>query len=427
MSVNATQRAELNSKITNLQYLILDPKEKIKSVTINTLTNLGVKEENIHSTKTIEESLTFLQKNKPSYLACFIETNDKEIFKLIDKHKSLIPNNFERFFLAFSLNKAIYTFAQALEEDIDDYIVEPYDQTKLLKKIEKTLINKTFPSQYKYILNEIKVKTESKDYAGAQAMAHVAQALHPRPSMVYYYLAKIQMSESNNQEAISLAIQGLRFNKDHYKCLLILHDLYFEEENYDKAYKVLKKVFKTFPLSMVRIYDMFRLAILSGKFVELEKYCTKILDDESNNIDIVRFCASGITVCALDTLKKGSEIEGVSLLTKALKYSQNDPKILRNIFKTFAKFELYNNSENTYAKFSVENEKTPEFRTCAYIREIQSNKPIEMIINEAATRLEGVEYDSDCIYHLHKKIKKEASTKMIQDFESYARSMSLIL
>ncbi len=426
MSTVDTQITELSTKISNLKYLILDPKNTIKETTLNTLANLGVHEDNIFNASTIEESLKFLLTTRPSYLACFIEPNDKDIFKLIDEHKKLYPNNFDRFFLAFSHNKSIYTFAQALEEDIDDYIVEPYTQSKLLQKIQKTIKNKSFPTQYQFILNEIKAKIETKDYTGAKGLTTVACALHPRPSMVYYYNARINMLENNHDQAIKDAISGLKFNKEHYRCLMILHDLYFKTKNFDNAYKVLRKVFQTFPLSMLRIYDMFKLAIFSSEFEELEKYCTKILGEETVNMDIIRFCTAGLAICAYNSLKQDDEVIGVQHLNKALKYSQNDPKILRNIFKMFVQFGLYNNSESTYAKFSLEGQKTLEFKICAYLREIKTNKPIDMLIDEAPTRLEAIQFDSDCFFHLYKKVKKEATASKLCIFEKYAKSISMI-
>jgi len=426
MSTDESQLDDLNTKISQIKYLILDPKNIIKNTAYSTLNSLGVNKENIYCASSIEEAIRFLLIQKPSYLACFIEKDDKEIFKLIDEHKKLYPNNFDRFFLAFSRNKSIYTFAQALEEEIDDYIVEPYSQKKLLEKIQKSIRNKSYPTQYKYILNEVSAKIDSKDYSGAIGMANIAMALHPRPSMVFYYLAKINMLENKTSEAIKDAIQGLRFNKEHYRCLLMLHDLYFKTKNFDNAYKVLKKVFNTFPLSMLRIYDMFKLAIFSGEFKDLDKYCTKILEEGTQNIDIVRFCTAGISVCGYNALKNENEVEGISYLEKALKHSELDPKVIRNIFKIYVQFGLYNNSESTYAKFTLENQKTLEFKICAYIREIQTNKPINMIIDEAPDRLKDVQYDEDCFHYLYKRVLKEAPENKIYAFTEYAKSLSLI-
>lgn len=426
MSDKGIVSKEVSNYLSQLKFLVLDPNGEIRSVAANTLNSLGISESQIYSAKTVDEGVTFLHTERPAYLVCFIKADDKEIFQLIDIHKKIYPRTYDRFFLAVANNKSIYTFAQALEEDIDDYIVEPYTQIKLLKKIEKTIMAKTNPSQYKYMINDVKEKVEAKDFSGAQAMANVAMALHPRPSMAFYYLSKIKMLQDDFTGAISEAIQGLRFNKDHYRCLLILHDLYFKTEDFEKAYKVLKKVFKTFPLSMVRIYDMFKLAIMSGSFKELERYCTNILDQEEDNIDIIRFCNAGITICAFNFLVKGDEVGGSSLLEKATKYSKNDPKILRNIFKAYNSFGLHGGSEDVYAKFPIETRESLEFKICAYLREINTNKPIQMMIDEAPVRLEGVHYDDDCFKHLHKRILKEGNKEQVEQFLNFAKSLSLL-
>lgn len=410
---------EINSEIEKIiklaseqDYLIFDPKSNIKDIVTTSLNSINVPTKNIYITQTEKDFITLLKEISPSYIICYTDPKDKEVFSFIDEHKKVIPDSFSRNCSIFSDSKSIFTLAQALEEEIDSYFVPPYNEKKVADKILQGIKSKRFPTEYRVILSDVNKKIIAKEYTSAKSMASLALALHPRPSMAYFYLAKSEMVQGNLDEAISLAISGLKFNKEHYKCLMILHDLYYRKGNFDSSYRVLKKIFESFPLSMIRIIDFFKLSIQSGDFDELKKYCRDILGRNDENIMIIRFCTSGLAICALSELKKDNEVLGTEILLEALKYSQNDPKILRNIYKVFINFGLQVKSEEVFAKFKNEDKETLEWEVCKYLREIHSSKPVDMIIPECQDRFEVIQFDEDCITHLTGRSQKEASPEM---------------
>ena len=301
-----TEKNSELKKITKLaceqKYLIFDPKSNIGDIVNASLSTIGVNLENVHIVKDEKSFLATLKRISPSYIIFYTDPKDKEVFSFIDEHKKKIPDSFARNFAIFSDSKSIFTLAQALEEEIDSYFVPPYTKEKVTNKILQGIKSKRFPTEYKVILSDVNNKILDKKYAKAKAMASLALALHPRPSMAYYYLAKIEMQQGNLDEAIALVISGLKFNKEHYKCLMILHDLYYRKGNFDSSYRVLKKIFESFPLSMVRIFDFFKLSIRSGDFNELKRYCRDILGRNDESILLVRFCTSGLAICGLNLL-----------------------------------------------------------------------------------------------------------------------------
>lgn len=418
--------SELNTQILNIHYLILDQDKLISSVILNSLDSFGVPAENIIFSSSQEESIKYIRENKPAYLACYFNPENNDIFEVIDEHKKSIPDNFERYFLAFSKNKSLFTFAQALEEEIDGYIVEPYTQLKVLQKIQNTIKSKQSPSKYKLLLNEIKNKIETGDYKSAQLACNIAMTLHPRPASVFYYLALIKIAEKDDDAAITATINGLKFNKEHFRCLLLLHDLYFKKSNFDRAYKVLKRVLERFPLSMHRMFDVFRSGISAGHFDEIEGYCKKVLREEDNDKSIIQFCTSGLIICAMNTLSKKSENKGIELLKDILKYSKSDPKILRNIYKCYITFGLFKNAELILKIFKKENKVGLDFNTCIYLKEIYSTMPIDMMIVDARTRLIKVQFDNDCFDGLLKRANKEASKESLETLKKIGLEFGFI-
>jgi tetratricopeptide (TPR) repeat protein len=399
----------------------LDPDKKIAGAIKNSLDTLGIPETNISITKTHEETIKILHEIKPAYLACYFNPEDKNIFKILDEHKKIIPNPSERYCLAFSQTKAINTFAQALEEDIDDYIVEPYGQTKIVEKIQKVVKTKLNPTPYKFMLNKINNLILEGELKPAQVNCQNALVMHPRPSMVYYYLAQIKIAEKENTVATKYLIEGLKFNKEHYKCLMLLHELYYKQGNYDRAYKVLRKVLDRFPLSMNRMFDVFRLGIASGHFQEIEDYCRKILRNEENDLPVLRFCTAGLTVCSMFTLGK-NENKGIELLKETLKYSKSDPKILRNIYKCYLTFGLMKNAQNILTIFKKDHRSGLEFKSCIYLQEIHSTRPINLMVEEAKNRLTEVQFDQDCYDDLLKRTLKEGTQKHIETLQSMGQN-----
>jgi tetratricopeptide (TPR) repeat protein len=411
-----TEKTSEFEKISNLackqDYLIFDPKLNIGDLVKGSLAEIGVSSDKIHIEKNEKDFVTTLKKVTPSYIICYTDPLDKEVFSFIDEHKKIIPDSFARNFAIFSDSKSIFTLAQALEEEIDSYFVPPYTKEKITSKILQGIKSKRFPSEYKVVLSDVSNKIKEQDYTKAKSMASLALSLHPRPSMAYFHLAKIEMNQGNLDEAISLTISGLKFNKEHYKCLMMLHDLYYRKGNFDSSYRVLKKIFEIFPLSMIRIFDFFKLSIRNGDFAQLKSYCRDILGRNDENILLVRFCTSGLAICALNELNSDNEVSGTEILTEALKYSQNDPKILRNLYKVFMNFGLQVKSEEVFAKFKNEDKSTLEWEVCKYLREIHSSKPVDMIIPECSQRFELIQFDEDCITHLSARSEKEASSEM---------------
>jgi tetratricopeptide (TPR) repeat protein len=394
-------------------YLIFDPNLNIKEVVIGSLKAINIQQSNIHFSKTKNQFLTMLKEVCPSFIICYTDPKSKEVFDFIDEHKKIIPDHFSRNFIIFSESKSIFTLAQALEEEIDSYFVPPYAEDKIANRILNCIKSKRFPTEYRVLLNDVNNKIANKEFSSATLMGTLAIKLHPRPSLAYYYLAKSKMIQDNLDDAIKLSIQGLKFNKEHYKCLMILHDLYYLKGNFDSSYRVLKKIFDSFPLSMIRIFDFFKLSIQRGDFKELRSYCRDILGRNDENILLVRFCTSGLAICAINELSKQNEIEATEQLMEALKYSQNDAKILRNLYKCFINYGLQNKSEEVFSKFKDKDKESLEWEVCKYLREIHSSKPVEMIINESEERFKIIEFDEDCITHLTKRAKKEADEESL--------------
>jgi tetratricopeptide (TPR) repeat protein len=423
--VIVTQIEELNAKIKDIHFLILDPEKNIDKIVQNGLSTLGVNERSISTSTSLDETMNILQEKKPSCIACYFDPNDQEVFKILDEHKRLIPNSFERYFLAFSKTKSIFTFAQALEEEIDDYIVEPYNETKFVEKIQKLIHAKENPSEYKLLLKQAQRLIIAGDLKTASINLDMAMRLHPRPAMVFYLQAKIKIKEKENTQAIKLLINGLKFNKDHYQCLLLLHELYFKQTNFDKAYRVLKKVLENFPLSTNRMFEIFRLGITSGKLIEVQDYCKKILKEEPDNILMIKFCTAGLIVNAMSMMEKNEKV-AFEILTEALRYSKSNPKVLRNIFNCYISFGLFKDAKKILPIFKQEDHNTLEFKVCNYIFEIHSTRPIDMIVAESKEKLISVQYDSNCFDTLYKRVQKEGLQEDIVLIETIGRSMSIL-
>ena len=111
-------------------------------------------------------------------------------------------------------------------------------------------------------------------------------------------------------------------------------------------------------------------------------------------------------------LNNDNEIIGTETLVEAMKYSQNDPKVLRNLYKVFINFGLQSKSEEVFSKFKNEDKNSLEWEVCKYLREIHSSKPVDMIISECSDRFELIQFDEDCITHLTTRSEKEGSEEM---------------
>ena len=65
-------------------------------------------------------------------------------------------------------------------------------------------------------------------------------------------------------------------------------------------------------------------------------------------------------------------------------------------------------------------------QACAYLREIHSTRPIDMVLSEAQEKLPKLNYDEDCFHSILKRGRKEASPEDFEAFKQWSQEKSLL-
>lgn len=417
------EQTAIESKLKELNYFIHDPSETYSPILKNVLDQFAIEKSNIFESSDLRPIEAQLRKSKPHVVSYLFDESHEKILSLIDQHKKIIPHKLERTFIVYSNSRKVNNFAQALEGEIDDYIVEPYSQDKISIKLKKVIHTKNNPSDLKVLLTDIENKIEKNDLIGAQANITAAMAIHPRPSIVYYHQARIDLKQNNIDQAIHHLITGLKFNKNHYRCLLLLHDTLVENKEFEKAYKVLKRTVENFPLSTQRILELIKNGISSEKFEEIEQYSSKILEMGTTDPGILLFSTSALLICATRAKEHGYT-HSLNLIKKALKFSNNTPKILRNIFNLTLQFEEKKMYDKIITLFK--DKKNSDYYFCEYMKELYEQSNYSDHIANLENRLENINYHEDYYNTLYKRANKHVSDKLKDKLEEIGRQFNYL-
>ncbi len=144
-----------------------------------------------------------------------------------------------------------YETVNNLEGGIDGFISIPIIQHNLIQSFTNFCVDISRPSQYQTILELSHAIGREGRVDCSELLLGKAKIHHPRPSLAFYYLGKIQENKKAIEEAFKLYAQGLKFNKNHFMTLHALFNVLIAMKRTPDSMKVLTKMFTVFPPEIV--------------------------------------------------------------------------------------------------------------------------------------------------------------------------------
>ena len=248
--------------------LILDSSGSTRTQLVKLVMELGALRSNVFTSKNFEEAEKILSEEKVQVLLSEYELSGKSCLplmqKVVDEHAEQ-----DRLVILIAQNGNQSSVAQALEGQVDSYIIKPFAYNYLKESFEKNVLKKLHPTKYQKSLIEAREHIEKRSFYLAEPILLDLIKSQPKPSMALYYFGVLYRERGDSKKARQFWEKALAIQDSHYKSLSALYELAWREEDWESALFFLGKLQEILPLSPTRLGQLLQLYDKAGRYVEL--------------------------------------------------------------------------------------------------------------------------------------------------------------
>ena len=349
------------------EILVVDPVRVAAERLRNILVNLGADEKKITIGLNFDDAVKIMSDKKPDVVISEYVLGDGSAFDLFLKYREIRDDQINCLSIMVTSNTSQVHVARAAEEDVDAFIIKPYD-TELIKEVlvegTKTKIN---PSKYiKFVRQGMDMLLQGKPYEAIEILSE-AKKMTDKPTLAHYYLGQADVLIQAMESAEDNYVEGLDHNEIHFKCLNSLFDILMEEKKYQNAYEVVKKLVKYFPANPERLSKILRLAIITENYEDIENYYNIFMDLEFSNEGLTRYISAGLVTLGKYFMGQGRRNSALDIFRNAAEVSNGKPIILRNIIEGLVDRRMFVEVEAFMERFADKDRETQDYRICDFL------------------------------------------------------------
>ncbi len=332
----------LKDYLSTNHILIIDPISSGRTNIASCLAKFGATRNKMSLVGSIAEAKEELKKSKPKVIFAEFMVGKESSLDLIQVQKSIheaekIKDNL---FVLVTSNASQSTVARAAEEDVDTFIIKPFSLDTMRKAIGQAVTLKLHPSRYLRLIDEGKELLFKGEYSKAIEIFAQAMKESDTPTLAYFYSGQAEYMQKAISSAETKYMDGLSFNKIHYKCLVGLFDLLYQEKRYHDAYEVMKKLAQFFPSNPKRLGSVLRLSVLTNNFHDVESYYKIFVEIEERDDELIRYMCSALAVTGRYYLREKVTPRAIEVFESAAISSAGRANYLLYIIETLAEYKL---------------------------------------------------------------------------------------
>jgi DNA-binding response OmpR family regulator len=317
------------------------------------LTRMGARSTDIHRFDLLEDAENKLSEIMPRLVICDYQVGPFSGLDFFQTVREKDPDSYKSAFVIVTSNLDQAAVARAAEEDVDAYIIKPYNMEGIKKTLLTTFEKKVHPSKYMECIAQAKNLLEKNDFAEVLKVLQQALTLSPKPTLAYSYLGLLKAKVYDNLEAKDNYKKGLTFNKIHFKCQKGLYESCILEENWVQAYQVLQTLTKYFPPNGDRLSDAIKLAVMTQNFEDIAEYYKSFKNLPKRTEKSITYVCAGLYVLAKYHFIKGELELGVKAFEKLAVTSSGKPKFIKAIMQSLINEKLYDHLPNFFKKLDT--------------------------------------------------------------------------
>lgn len=349
--------------------LIADSGASSRAGLFSIMKDLGAKPNNIHMVNHFEQAESFIIEKKPHVILADFDLGNRCGLDLFRSQKEQRPKEVKDcLFVIATGNGSQSAVARACEEDIDAFILKPFNVIQVRSILIKAAAQKLQPSEYHQVIEQAKSFIEKMNLDEAEALLKKAKSMDSSPTTACYYLGQVQYLRKVIDAAKGEYNQGLSFNKIHYRCLVGLYDLLMTQNDHRAAYEVVKKISQYFPANPKRLAEVLKLAIQTQQYEDIERYYALFTSLDQRDETLIRYVCAALIICSKHYISANiGHGRAIELLKKTAITAGNRTKILREIVLTLTDNGLGKDAEYFLSRFPPEYHLTDEFSVLSFL------------------------------------------------------------
>jgi CheY-like chemotaxis protein len=365
----ATQEA-LRQYLQEKRVLVVDTQPVARSVLFKLMRDLGSPPQQLILASGYDAAEAHIREQKPHVVLAEYELGSRSGLDLLREQREAAPEaTRQSLFILVTGNTSQSAVARALEEEVDAFILKPFTPSVVRNTIMNASLLKVSPPAYQLKIDAAKAEIAGGRLDEAVKLLEEARTLGPQPALACYYLAQIEQFRRLLDRAEGRYEEGLRFNHIHYKCMVGLYELQMQQGRHEEAYRIVQRISRYFPANPKRLAEVIRLAVLTGKFADIEQYYRVFTSLDLRNPELVRYTVAGLVVCAKHYLSTGTaHARAIELFERAVVNTDNRTRLLAtSVIPTLLDFGLVGEAESFLTRFPPEDCFSDEFMASRFL------------------------------------------------------------
>lgn len=406
--------------IKEANILIVDKSSASRRRLVKTFVDFGAKRNQLHSVGHADEAKEVINEIKPKLVISDYHLNGGSGFDLFRMYKEKYPE-VESIHILITSNISQAAVAKAAEEDVDAFIIKPYNVSSLEKNLISTVYAKLSPSEYILVIEEGKKELYQEKYEEALVLFEKAISLNPKPSLAYFYHGQAKYFLSLNKEATTDYKTGLSFNHIHYKCQVGLYEIFVKEEKFKEAYEVVRNIARYFPANPNRLAEVIRLSIMTKNYEDINDYYQIFCELEERTENIINHICSGMYVLGKYYFLENEFDKGKEVFEKIAISCQGMTKFLRATISLLIEYGHKEEARLIFKRFPAGTLGKEDHQISSYLvleNETSNAEKINLALNLVNANI----HDPQVYKSLLRAMKEEKYEDKIEEFYTFASS-----
>lgn len=366
--MKAHERKEIFKKfIEENEVLILDKNVSSRNRLVKIFFDLGARRDMIHTAGYLDEAEEIVNTRNVGIILSEYMIGGGSGFDLFKKIRKKNPDSKFPCLILVTSNMSQTVVAKAAEEDVDSFIIKPYTIQSIHENLLATIAFKINPPDYIQKIEEGKELLKNAQFSQAIDIFKEACLLDEKPSLALFYLGQANYLKRKFEGAEVSYETGLNYNDIHFKCLMGLYDLYREEQKFDDAYRVVKKIIDYFPTNTERFRQIIRLAIQTRNFGDFDKFYEVYKNLEERELELTKILGAGLYIAGKYYLSMGHPQRALALFEKAAISCFEFPHYLRSIITVLVDYNQVDEAHKFLRRFPAGSTDTEDYRISSFL------------------------------------------------------------
>jgi CheY-like chemotaxis protein len=399
------------------QVLIADSVSSARVTLATHLVSMGASRSRMSLTSSFEEAQEIIQQMKPKIIFCDYMLGKKSGLDLLQEQKQIYESSKikDTLFVLVTGSASQSAVARAAEEDVDTFIIKPYTIKRFEKALSDAIIAKLRPDLYHQKINEGKDLLVAGKVAQATTVFQEAMKLDPSPTLACFYLAQAALLKEALTSAKGNYQKGLSYSGIHYKCLIGLYDLLFEQKKFDEAYEMVKRIARFFPANPKRLAAVLRLAVTTGNYIDVPDYYDLFIALDERPDELTKHMCSAMAVAGKHALKRLDIPKAMEIFDKLAVTCAGRTNYLRYTVESFVEREHFAEALRYLKRFDPITHASDDYQLASFLV-ASGTKPASEVLNQGQLILKQGIQSEEMYRILIRLARQQKLTHMADEF-----------